>query len=384
MRKLIIILLISFSNALPAQVNEGRLDSLVTKLGNGFLQNKPSFGLSIGVNSNGRNYFYDFGTTGKQAVPTAQTMYEIGSVTKTFISYILANAVIEQRVKLSDDIRKYIKGSYPNLEYNGNPIRLVNLANTTSLLPDWLPELPEIMKNMPADSALELKIKLYKPLARQDFFKELHKIKLDTIPGSVRKHSNAAAQLLAYILEDLYRMPMEELIKKYITGPCKMHNTGFINSNKNKQLAEGHTGNGKAATYEFEMPYFKNAGGLVSTTADLNSYVKMLMDTTNPASLLCLKKTADINASSGKVEVLQADSRVDPGIYSVGLAWFMYRPEANRLQIWADGGTNGFNSYVVLYPYKKTAVVLLANRSDEKTFRALPGIAYAIAELPQN
>jgi CubicO group peptidase (beta-lactamase class C family) len=72
-------------------------------------------------------------------LPSQNTVYEIGSITKTFVSFYLANAVLEHKVSLDDDIRKYLKESYPNLEYNGAPIQLVHLANTTSLLPDWLP-----------------------------------------------------------------------------------------------------------------------------------------------------------------------------------------------------------------------------------------------------
>ena len=80
---------------LYGQVN---LDSLVTTLGESFLKNKQGVGLSIGIYNKGVLTFYNFGTTNKTKsnLPTRHTVYEIGSITKTFVSFILATAVIEK------------------------------------------------------------------------------------------------------------------------------------------------------------------------------------------------------------------------------------------------------------------------------------------------
>jgi D-alanyl-D-alanine-carboxypeptidase/D-alanyl-D-alanine-endopeptidase len=365
------------------QDKQSTLDSIIKKLGEKFITDKQAVGLSIGVYTNNKGYFYNFGSTQKDNIilPSQNTVYEIGSITKTFVSFILANAVLERKVSLDDDIRKYLKESYPNLEYNGAPIKLVHLANTTSLLPDWLPELPSEMKNLSVDSALVLKINHYHNLTSKDFFIALHSVKLDTIPGSKRYHSNAGAQLLAYILEGVYELPLEKLIKKYINTPYELKSTSFINSKNLKKTATGYTASGKKALYESVMPYFKYAGGLGSTPHDMVNYIKLLLDTANQAVLLCLKKTVDIDASSGKVTNMRPDNTATPDVYSASLNWFKYQPSISSSQIWADGGTNGFNSYLVIYPYLKSGVILMANKSDEKIFRALPGIAYEISKV---
>jgi serine-type D-Ala-D-Ala carboxypeptidase/endopeptidase len=376
--------LICFSTSITyGQNSPANVDSLVNNLGANFIKNKQAVGLSIGVYINGKACFYNFGTTeiGTSQLPTKHTVYEIGSITKTFVSFILANAVLEQKVSLDDDVRKYLKGSYPNLEYRGHPIQLIHLANTTSLLPDWLPELPAAYKTMSADSALTLKIKRYGKLTKKDFFTALHTVKLDTVPGTRRYHSNAGAQLLAYILEGVYKMPLEKLINKYITAPYKLNNTAFINSNNLNKAATGYTASNKKAVYESIMPYFQYAGGLGSTSNDMVNYIKLLLDTTNQATALSLKKTIDINASTGKVTTMRPDNMATPDIYSVSLNWFKYQPTVSSAQIWADGGTNGFNSYLVIYPYLKSGIILMANKSDEKIFKALPGIAYEIAKF---
>ena len=65
---------------------------------------------------------------------------------------ILAHAVIEKKVKLDDDIRKYLKGDYPNLQYNGKPARLKHLASNTSALPENLLSVPDANAGTPPDS----------------------------------------------------------------------------------------------------------------------------------------------------------------------------------------------------------------------------------------
>jgi serine-type D-Ala-D-Ala carboxypeptidase/endopeptidase len=365
-----------------AQNKPSALDTLVNKLGEKLIIEKQAVGLSIGIYNNGAGYFYNFGSTvkDKQSLPTQNTVYEIGSITKTFVSYILANAVLEKKVKLEDDIRMYLKEKYPNLEYEGHPIQLVHLANTTSLLPDWLPELPAAMENLPADSVLQLKISYYNKLTKNDLFTALHSVKLDSIPGTRRYHSNAGAQLLAFILEDVYGTDIEMLIKKYITRHYKMKNTSFISLGINKKLATGYNSAGNEARYEYVIPYFKTNGGMASTSHDLVNYIKMLLDKNNPAAALCLKKTVDIDVSTGKRAPMRPDNTAAPEVYSAALNWFKYQPSISYAQIWSDGGTNGFNSYLVLYPQMNSGIILLANKSDEKIFRALPGIASEISK----
>ena len=129
------------------------------------------------------------------------------------------------------------------------------------------------------------------------------------------------------------------------------------------------------------MPYFKYAGGLGSTSNDMVKYIKVLLDTTNHASALCLKKTVDIDVSTGKVTTLRPENTATPDVYSASLNWFKYQPTVSGSQIWSDGGTNGFNSYLVIYPYLNTGIIVMANESDEKIFKALPGIAYQISKV---
>lgn len=331
------------------------------------MADKQAVGLSIGVYHNGTVSFYNYGTTekGKTILPTQHTVYEIGSVTKAFVSLILANAVIEKKVNLDDDIRKYLDGSYPNLEYNKRPITLEHLANTTSGIPNWLPATPQEITNAPADSTSFLRDRIYGAYTAKDFYDALHKVELDTVPGYKTRHSNAAAQLLSYILEKAYGSSIDNLVKKYVSAPNQMHNTSFLASRSNsKSLAVGYNEKGN------QMPYFtassmKGVGGLNSTTSDLINFIRLQLGNKDKAVALTHKQS--FNA----------------GYYSIGLTWLRYKHANGKHQVWADGGTYGFASYIVFYPEINSGVVVLANESDDSTPGKLGSIAYQVFDMLQ-
>jgi CubicO group peptidase (beta-lactamase class C family) len=94
---------------------------------------------------------YNFGTTaeGQSLPPNDSTIYEIGSITKTFTTILLAHAVSEGKAAWNDDIRRYLNGDYPNLAFRGKPITLFQLANLTSSLPNSLGDPPHAYDHAP-------------------------------------------------------------------------------------------------------------------------------------------------------------------------------------------------------------------------------------------
>lgn len=194
-------------------------------------------------------------------------------------------------MKLDDDIRKYLDGTYPNLEYNKQPITLLQLSNTTSGIPNWLPLFTKEITNASPDSTCYAIEKVYGNYTEKDFLKALHSVVLDTVPGFKNSHSNGAALLLTYILEKVYKTSFENLVTKYVLSPNKMSNTSFLASKTNtKLLAKGYNSSGN------EMPCFaanilKGVGGLNSTTSDLLKFIRLQLDTTKSIINLSHQKT---------------------------------------------------------------------------------------------
>lgn len=355
---------VAFGQSKPPTINP---DTAATRLGTRFVNVPGNVGLSVGVYDNGRTYFYNFGTTenSQKKPPTQHTIYEIGSVTKTFTSLLLAQAVTEKKLNLNDDIRKYLDGKYPNLAYQGQPIRLVHLANTTSALPDNLPDKPEIFRNPNPDSIAQQFYRLHINRTRKDFYADLQQVKLTRAPGTVPQHSNVAAELLGYILERVYKMPYEALVKQYITDPSQMTSTNMapaVPKAKASMQAKGHGPTSQVTPYH-TLPDLQIAGGLNSTTTDLLKYLQLHLNSNNAAVKLSHQPTFG-----------------SPESEAVALNWFITKTVDSNQAFTHTGGSFGFASYCVFYPALNRGLVLLANRNDGSTESRLAELAAAIEE----
>src|SRR5690349_15234089 len=83
--------------AQAAKVETAPFDADIRELGRAWLVDNGGVGLSIGVYENGKRHFYNFGTvqTDSDRIPTKDTVYEIGTLTKVFSGQLLARAVVE-------------------------------------------------------------------------------------------------------------------------------------------------------------------------------------------------------------------------------------------------------------------------------------------------
>lgn len=125
-----------------------KVDSIVQSALLTFMQDTSRVSAEVGVYSGGQTYIYRYSKT---SLPDIHTPYEIGSISKTFTGYLLAKAVVNKKVKLEDDIRFYLNGDYPNLQYKGRAIQLKHLITHLSGLPFLLPDNRELFQQ-PEDS----------------------------------------------------------------------------------------------------------------------------------------------------------------------------------------------------------------------------------------
>ena len=347
---------------------KSQIDTVVQKAAMPFIGDTSKVGLSIGIYKNGKVYSYNYGTTQREnpKLPTNKTVYEIGSISKTFTGTLLAQAVKDKKVKIDDDIRKYLDGSYPNLEYQGKPIKLSHLVSHISGLPFFLPDNPNLFQNANFDTLPFTISKIQQNYSKQKFFADLHNVKLDTVPGYNFHYSNVGAQLLKYILERVYNMTYDKLLNEYITKPLKMKNTNSLYSkNDFVNLAKGYNAKEKLMPYNPQI--LDAAGGIFSTTSDMLQYLKFHLDEKNEVVALSHKVTkGNINR------------------FAIGLNWQEQLTEKKHKKIWQSGGTFGFSSYCVIYPELKIAIILLSNESDPTAQDGLEQIADKIFEKLNN
>lgn len=317
------------------------LDSVVHYRTTDFMLTHHLMGLSIAVVSNGHKYFYNYGTVekGKTQLPTSTTIFELASITKTFTGILLAQAVLDHKILLEDDIRRFMSGNYPNLQYQGAPLKIVHLANHTSGLPLELPNLDTFKNEFDV-------MRMYDHYTNDKFLKDLRSVKIDTLPGVRYGYSNAGMKLLGIILEKAYGLSYQQLLKKYITGPLDMPatRTGLAISDTTSYI-KGYNADGQTMPHA-SWNMFGGAGALISCSHDMANYIKANIDETLPAIRLSHRKTF-------------AD-----GDLALGLGWQISGKTINGTRVWKSGGALGFRSYCAVVPDMKTGIVWLSNRSD--------------------
>jgi CubicO group peptidase (beta-lactamase class C family) len=335
---------------------DARLDQTFDRLGSGFVSAGRTDGLSIVIVKDGKPHFYNFGTRSLEhrQVPSEHTVYEIGSISKVFTSLLLAHAAVEGKVDLQDDVRKYLPGDYPNLHFQGTPVRLVDLVNTTSALPDNLPKLPPSIEQAEPDKVPFLIADLIAPYTKQDLLRDLKTIKLVGEPGLAPRHSNLAANLTAIVLEQVYGAPFEALLARYIEQPLGMKHGGV--RSQPSEDAIGYSAK-HVAMPAFDARLMQPSGGLRYSAAKMARFLQAQIAATDPA-----------------VKLSQKPAWGDPDRAAVGFNWLIDRTVDGKLRFRHSGGTFGFSSYVEMLPELGYGIVLLANRPGE-TQNELQGMA---------
>ncbi|MBS1738448.1 MAG: beta-lactamase family protein [Bacteroidetes bacterium] len=323
------------------------IDTAVNKAATIYLQDSNTNGISIGIYFKGIKYTYNYGEVkrGSHILPTADNFYNLGSVAKPFISTMLAEAVIEKKAKLTDDIRKYLPSEYPNLEYQGHPIRLIDLANHTSSLPkEFHTFSPSVLESL---GKLDLagQINYFNSYNQDSLLTDLHKIKPDTIPGIKYNYNGNATMLLMLLVERIYHQPYEKVVTQFLRSHFKMNDTKSILSvAEMKRIVQGYND-------ENEPQHYTNYTGFTggpSMNSTINDMLKFL--------------EANILEKDKAIKLTHQLTWGDKNGFALGLNWMMDTNKNGERFIFHDGHTGiGFNTHCIFYPKQKSGFIIIVN-----------------------
>ena len=312
-------------------------DKKVDSAARSYIQKGNTVGLSIGVLKRGIIHTYNYGETasGNGHLPDAISLFEIGSITKTFTSTLLAYYVNEGKVKLTDPVTKYLPDSV-----SGNKelqtITLLTLSNHTSGLPR-LPDNFEFHSSDPLDP--------YKDYSKQYLFAYLKTCKLNSKPGETYAYSNLAVGLLGTILERVSGKPFEQMVEEIICTPLGMKSTAqHLTPAIKQRFVTVYNEEGKA-TPAWNFSALAPCGALKSTVNDLLIYAK-----------------ANMSKGPGKLsKAFELTQRVTFNKDAkLGLAWHIIR--VNNIEyFFHNGGTYGCSTFLAFNAEKNIAVVVLSN-----------------------
>lgn len=275
----------------------------------------------------------------------AHSVFEVGSVTKTFTAAALASMAADGTVRLDQPVAELLPRGTAMPSRDGRPIRLVDLATQTS----GLPRLPDnFAPRDPAD-----------PYADYDgarLLAFLARYQLPSAPGGAYEYSNLGAGLLGYALAARAGTSYEQLVASRVLRPLGMTETAVtLGPALRARLAPGHDATG-AEVKGWTFDALASAGALRSTAADMARYVAAHI-AAPPATVPALA------AALAATHVKRAETGVpDLGI---GLAWHVATPSAGQARgdtlVWHNGQTGGYASFVGFSPARGVGVVVLSN-----------------------
>nr|WP_322615408.1 class C beta-lactamase [Pseudomonas sp. BIC9C] len=358
---------------------QDQIETVVNAAVQPVMQTEGIQGMAVAVTVNGQAHYFNYGVASKETgTPvTRDTLFEIGSVSKTFTATLAAYAQATGKLSLSDKASQIL----PALR--GSAFDHISVLQLGTYSAGGLP-LQFPAESDSADKMLDY-YKQWKPLYA---------------PGSHRLYSNPSLGLFGYLAAHSMGQPFDELMEKTLLPKLGLQHTYVhVPQDQMALYAQGYNKDGKPVRVS-PGALDSEAYGVKTSAADLLAYVGANM---KPASL--------------EKPLQQAIALTHSGYYTVGnmtqgLAWEMYRypitldgllkgnstpmaMEAHTVQ-WLNppqtqpenvlinktGSTGGFGAYVAFVPSKDIGIVILANKNYPNAERVR--IAHRIlSALPQ-
>lgn len=260
---------------------------------------------------------YTFGKLDNGATPTSATIYEVGSITKTFTATLLADAVGKQQLRWDQPLSTLLPGfSIPSK--NDKAITLVDVAEQRSGLP-----------RLPSNLAITDLTDPYADYTAAKLKQFLANYALPREPGTSFEYSNLAVGLLGYALGQHAGSDYPTLLRSIIFQPLGMKDSSVAMGKEDiANMATGHDALGDAVPH-WHFDSLAAAGGIRSTGADMLRYLKANM------GLLDSPLRAPMQ--------LAQTARADTGLpYNrIGLIWLTRHKDGEPEVIWHNGGTGG-------------------------------------------
>ncbi|MFV3332445.1 class C beta-lactamase [Pseudomonas sp. NY15437] len=342
-----------------AQAAPPDFDAKVNTLAQQVMRDNGIAGLAIGVTDRGEQRFYNFGVASKQSRQpvSSDTLFEIGSVSKTFTATLAGFAQAVGKLKLQDSPTRYLK------ELRGSALDKVTLIQlATHTAGGFGLQLPEEVKT---------------PQQLTDYYKGWQP---QYPAGSQRSYANPSIALLGIATARALDVPFKTAMQRNVFAPLGLSNTHIdVPVTRQAIYAQGYDKDDAPVRVNPDQ-IADEAYGVKSSSRDLLRFVQIQLGEVTLGD----KLRAAVDATR-------------TGYYQVGpmtqdLVWeqYAYPPTLAELQqyngssmldtqpvtalrkplppqqaVWVNktGATGGFGTYVAFIPSKQRGIVILANRN---------------------
>lgn len=356
--------LFTFCLQIPAYAYD---DEKINALAHTFMQENQVPGLSMAVIDHDKIHFYNLGWADPvKKIPAGnQTIYTIGSFTKTFTAALAARAMLEKKLNLNDAFINY----FPELK------------NNTNLNKITINELLTHVSGFPFDFQP-------RPKNYSELINDLQRFKLTRAPGSEYSYSNAGIGIAGYILQSIYQQPYQAILAAKVLVPLNMHSTYLqVPAEKEKNLAVGHDPHNNVIAYNKNIETWFAAASLKSTISDMANYLfaqihaNTLRDTKLGKTLILVHQNRVCFADKRCCEQLSWQAHPLSVLKtSIGDTYFIHFDKegfplfntkkimsgntlvGSKIFIDKTGSGYGMSSYMAYIPEQKIGIVILTNK----------------------
>jgi beta-lactamase class C len=318
-------------------------------------------GIAVAVTVNGKPAYFSYGVASRESgAPVSEhTLFELGSVSKTFTATLASYAVAQGKLSLDDHPSRFM----PALK--GAAIDKATVLHFGTYTAGGLPlQTPDAIQN--TEQGRLAYFRHFKPVAA---------------PGKVRVYSNPSIGMFGQLAGLALKAAPADVLEQQIMPGLGLSGTYVrVPASAMPNYAWGYNADNQPVRVG-GGPFSTEAYGVRSSSADLIRYVQANID---PARLDATLRRAIEGTHVGYFRT---------GVNTQGLGWEQYAypvtlaqlqegnsntmsrgvnptvrltpPQPASQSTWYNktGATNGFSSYVAFVPERKIGIVILANRS---------------------
>ena len=307
-------------------------------------------GVAVGVLVDGKETCACHGVTSiENPLPVdPDTLFGLGSVSKTFTATALMRLVAEGKVELESPVRRYVPDLRLADEQTAAKITVLNLLNHTSGMDMGLQ-----VDTGEGDDALAT------------YVAKMADLKIIAPPGTRASYSQAGYNLAGRIIEKVTGLPFERAVASLVFEPLGLSHSFYAHDEvMTRRFAVGHN-RGEDGTLSIarlrRRPRGDNpGGGLASSVADQLRWARFHLGDGRAESGARVLPADVLQRMKEPTTVLRGSNMGQ----AIGICWFL-RDVGGVRTIGHGGSTNGQFAELLLVPERGFAVVALSNAGPD-------------------
>jgi CubicO group peptidase (beta-lactamase class C family) len=332
----------------------------------------PGLGIGI-VNGSETLYAKGFGLAdierGRPVTP--ETVFRIGSITKTMTAIGLMRLWERGEFGLDDLVGEYLRGyRVEHPDPTAPPVTFRHMLTHTSGLGE-LRTPTDLFRPM---GGLSAKPDGLAPTTAEYYAGGLRPA---VYPGTKWVYSNHAFNVLGQLVEDISGEPFDEYMREEVFEPLGMNNTDYLRSERGRErLAQGYNfSHGRLKPVKYLEIVVRGAGSVFSSVEDMCRYVTALLGGgANEHGRVLEAETLSL--------MMEPHYRLDEHLPAMGLAFLLDELDGHLIA-GHDGGWPGFVSSMLLCPEEELAIVAFANASSLAVHEASQALIRRLLDIPE-